>query len=108
MYIHLIESNLFLEQKKGYIKNLFDTIDQLLLDKAIIENCRKKAINLNMSLLNYQKAYDGVPQSWLKMCLQMYGVPTNMKNFITDAITNWRTKNQLKHEKEEITLKDIS
>merc|ERR1719452_293298 len=107
LYDHLSDNDLLSEQQKGCIKDCFGTKDQLLLNKAILENCRKRATNLSMAWLNYQKAYDSVPYSWIQKCLQHYGVSKNITSFIADSMTKWKTKLCLKHEKGEIIIRDV-
>ena len=88
LYAHLSTNNLLSEQQKGCIKDTLGTKDQLLLNKAILENCRKRATNLSMAWLDYQKAYDSVPHSWIIKCLKMYGISPNIAKFIADTMNN--------------------
>ena len=39
------------------------TKDQLLIDKKILRDCRKRYANLGMAWIDYNKAYDMAPQS---------------------------------------------
>ena len=107
LYAHLDVNNLLSPQQKGCIRDSLGTKDQLLLNKAVLENCRKRATNLSMAWLDYQKAYDSVPHSWIRKCLRMYGVSPNMENFISDTMTKWRTNLHLRHEKGEIVLRGV-
>ena len=107
LYDHLSDNDLLSEQQKGCIKDCLGTKDQLLLNKAILENCRKRATNLWMAWLDYQKAYDSVPHSWIRKCLQLYGVSTNIEMFIADTMTKWKTQLLLKHQNGEIVLRDV-
>ena len=108
LYAHLSTNNLLSEQQKGCIKDTLGTKDQLLLNKAILENCRKRATNLSMAWLDYQKAYDSVPHSWIKKCLKMYGISPNIEKFIADTMNNWATNLHLKHEAGEIIVRNVS
>lgn len=107
IYHHLSRNELLSEQQKGCIKNCQGTKDQLLLNKAILENCKNRATNMSMAWLDYQKAYDSVPHSWIKKCLKLYGISNNIKSFITDTMTKWKTKLRLRHENGEVTLNDV-
>ena len=107
LYNHLDTNDLLSVQQKGCIKDCLGTKDQLLLNKAVLENCRKRATNLSMAWLDYQKAYDSVPHSWIRKCLQLYGVSENIRNFISDTMTKWRTNTLLRHTYREIILRDI-
>ena len=107
LYAHLDTNNLLSPQQKGCIRDSLGTKDQLLLNKAVLENCRKRATNLSMAWLDYQKAYDSVPHSWIKKCLKMYGVSQNIENFISDTMTRWNTNLHLRHEKGEIVVRGV-
>ena len=107
LYTHLNTNNLLSEQQKGCIKDTLGTKDQLLLNKAILENCRKRATNLSMAWLDYQKAYDSVPHSWIRKCLQLYGISPHLESFISESMKKWTTNLQLKHENGEIVLRNV-
>ena len=44
-------------EQKGYKKKSRETNDQLLIDKTILPDCRKKHTNLGMAWIDYKKAY---------------------------------------------------
>ena len=46
------------EESKG-------TTDQLLIDKAILQNCKRTCKGLAMGWIDYKKAYDTVPHLWV-------------------------------------------
>ena len=107
LYDHLDQNSLLSEQQKGCIRNCLGTKDQLLLNKAAIENCRKRATNLSMAWLDYQKAYDSVPHSWIRKCLKIYKLSDNLCQFIIDSMKRWSTNLHLRHENGEIILRGI-
>ena len=43
------------------------TKDQLLIDKMFLADCKRKHKNLAMAWMDYKKAYDMVPHSWVIM-----------------------------------------
>ena len=43
-------------------ENSIGTKDQLLIDKMIIKNCKRRKTGIAMALVNYKKASDMVPQ----------------------------------------------
>ena len=56
--------NLLPEEQKDFRKNSRGTKDQLLIDKTILKDYRKRRTNLAMAWIDYQKtAYDCVPHS---------------------------------------------
>lgn len=50
-------------EQKGCRKGSRGTKDQLLIDKAILNNCRRRLANFSMAWIDYKKAYDMVPHS---------------------------------------------
>ena len=45
--------------------------DQLLVDKAVLEDCRLQSTD-------YKKAYDMVPHTCICECLELFGVAENV------------------------------
>ena len=60
-YHHLKNKNLLLEEHKGGRHSSRDTKDQLLIDNDVIRNCNRRKTNLNMTWVDFRKAYDMVP-----------------------------------------------
>ena len=61
LYHHLERNGLPTDEQKGCRKGSRGTKDQLLVDKAILKNCRRRLTNLSMAW----KAYDMLPHSWV-------------------------------------------
>ena len=49
---------------------------------------RKK--NLAVAWIDYKKAYDMVPHSWIVECLGMVGVSEQIKHFLSESMKAWR------------------
>ena len=56
-------------------------LNQLLIDKMITSDARKHKKNLSMSWIDYKKAYDMVPHSWLLEVVELLGVAENLIGF---------------------------
>ena len=65
LYQHLERNGLLTDERKGYRKGSRGAKDQLLVDKAILKNCRRRLTNLSMAWIDYKKAYDMVQHSWI-------------------------------------------
>ena len=61
LYKHLEEENLLPDEQKGCRRNSRGTKDQLLIDKMVIRNCKRRKSGLGMAWLEYKKAYDMIP-----------------------------------------------
>ena len=45
-----------------------------------------------MAWIDYKKAYDMLPQSWILHCLKMYKISHEVMNFIEQTMKTWRVK----------------
>ena len=45
-----------------------------------------------MAWVDYKKAYDMVPHSWIVECLKMAQVPQNVTSFLQRSMRNWKTE----------------
>ena len=79
MYTDLEKENLLPNEQKGCKRNSRGTKDQLLIDKTVLKDCRKRNTNLAMAWIDYKKAYDLVPHSWIKECLELMGIAGNVR-----------------------------
>merc|ERR1711911_225066 len=91
MYQHLEEKELLPDEQKGCRKNSRGTKDQLLIDKMILKDA-KKGKNLAMAWIDYKKAYDMVPHSWILEAMNMFKVAGNVAELLRCSMDNWRTQ----------------
>lgn len=47
---------------------------------------------MGMAWIDYRKAYDMVPHSWIHECIEMFGIAKNVERFLKDSMTRWRTE----------------
>ena len=78
------------EEQKGYRRNSRDTKNQLLTDKAVMKNCRRRKVELNMVWIYFRKAYDMVPHSWIKKSMEMCGVADNISYLLPKRVESWQ------------------
>ena len=90
MYCFMENENLLPEEQKGCRRKSRGTKDQLLVDKAILKDCRKRRTNLAMAWIDYRKAYGFVPHSWIIECLDMLGIADNVRSFLERSMKKWK------------------
>ena len=88
---HLEEFHLIGHEQKGCRVKTRGTKDHLLRDKVILKDSKARKTNLTMAWIDYQKAYDYVPHSWIQKTLQMLGIADNTKNLLTQTMKTWET-----------------
>jgi hypothetical protein len=89
---HLTSKGLIPREQKGCTANCRGTKDQLLTDKAVVKNCKRRKTNLEMVWIDYKKAYDRVPHSWLVECMDIYKVHPTVKQFLKNEMQKWTTE----------------
>ena len=94
-HTHITKNNILPEEQRGCIRNSYGCKDQLLINKMVIEDCKKKRKNLSMSWIDYRKAYDSVPHSWILKTLQMYRFNDKLIKFMETSMSNWNTTMKL-------------
>ena len=82
--------NLLPEEQKGCRRKSRGMKDQLLIDKTILKDCRKRRKNLAMAWIDYRKSYNFVPHSWILECLDMLGIADNVRSFLEKSMKKWK------------------
>ena len=79
-------------EQKGCRKKSRGAKDQLLIDRMILCDCRKRHANLGMAWIDYKKAYDMVLHSWILESLELVQVSDNFLKFVKRSMANWQTE----------------
>ena len=92
IYRHLDENQLLSVEQKGGRKGSRGTKDQLLIDKMVIKNCKRRLTGLGAAWVDYKKAYDMVPHSWIGNTLEMFGIADSVSNLVKESTQKWNTE----------------
>ena len=98
LYNHLEKESIMTPQQRGGNKDCYGCKDQLMIKNVILENCKKKKKNLSTAWIDYKKAFDSVPHSWILSCLRMYRINPELTTFIEASMRQWKTSMVLVHE----------
>jgi len=100
---HHIDSNsLIPPEQKGCTSNTYGTIDQLSINKTIMEEAVKGMRNISTAWIDYRKAYDSIPHDWLIETLRIHKFDETLVKFFETTINNWKTSLQLSTANEEM------
>ena len=61
VYDPLNQQNLLPQKEKGFRPRTRGRKDQLLIDKTVVRNSRRRKTNLNLAWIDFRKTYDMVP-----------------------------------------------
>ena len=92
MQAYLETNGLIPREQKGNRKKSRGTKDQLLIDKMILRNCKRRKTNLHVAWIDYKKAFDSLPHSWIQKCLEMLGISGSIRQFLAQAMKSWNTE----------------
>jgi len=94
MQKYMDDENLMPKEQKGYCSGSKGCKDQLLISKTILQECkcRKKKC---MAWIDYQKAFDRVPHSWIIKSLELNGINNKVTSFTKKVMIYWRTRTRL-------------
>ena len=107
IYNHVTENGMLEKQQKGCIRKTLGTKDQLLINKAITENSKKRQTNLSMAWIDYKKAYDSIPHSWIKKVISMYKIAPNIIKFLEESMKQWSINLHLYHGSGSVDINSI-
>ena len=107
IYQHLEVGGYLEEEQKGCIKDRMGTKDQLLINKTVLEDCKKRERNLSMAWIDYKKAFDSVPHTWISRCLELYKISDNLRNFLKTQMSKWETDITLNHNNGQISIPGV-
>ena len=66
--------------------------DQLLIGKTVLNDCKKRHTNLGRAWIDYKKAYDMIPHSWILESLEPASVAKNVVEFISRSMKGWNVE----------------
>ena len=91
VYDHLCQNDMIPWEQKGCARLSRGTKDQLVIDKSVMKDCKNRKKNLVMGWIDYKKAYDMVPHSWIRSVLEILRISNNVSRFIEGSMDKWKT-----------------
>ena len=73
----------------------------------ILENSHSKHKNLSTAWVDYKKAFDSVPHSWILKTLELFKISPILINFIKSSMTKWNTDLLLNHKNGIISIDSL-
>ncbi|KAL0867793.1 hypothetical protein ABMA27_008500 [Loxostege sticticalis] len=105
--VHLEAHKIIAEEQKGCRRNHMGCKEQLIIDSTILKHASSRSRNLSIGYIDYKKAFDSVPHSWLIKVLKLYKINPSIISFLQDAMANWTTTLNLTTESTRIITPEI-
>ena len=91
MYAHFERRNLLPDEQRGCKKRARGSKDQLLIDRMVLKNCKKRQVGLATGWIDYKKGHEMVPHSWITECMEMFDVVGKMQRFMSKRMDSWQS-----------------
>ncbi|KAI5738427.1 hypothetical protein M8J77_006974 [Diaphorina citri] len=88
---HLDHNAIIAEEQKGCRKNSRGCKDQLIMDEIITGQIREKNRNAAISWIDYKKAFDSIPHTWLLKVLDLYKIHPRIRKALQACMATWKT-----------------
>jgi hypothetical protein len=85
------DEKLIPKEQKGCCIRTKGCKDQLLISKAILQECKCRKKNLSMARTDYQKVFDRMPHSWIIKPLELIAFNNKVISFTKKFMPHWRT-----------------
>ena len=98
-YSFLEQKELLPREQKGCRNGSCGYKDLLLINRMNIENFHKKKRNLSIAWIDYRKAFDSLPHSWMLKVVDIYKVSLVTIDVFRSSVKLWNTNLFLNHAK---------
>jgi Reverse transcriptase (RNA-dependent DNA polymerase) len=92
MTAHLEGNRLLAPEQNGCRRGAQGCKELLVVDSAVVNQARKKKRNISVAWIDYKKAFDSVPHSWLLEVLRLYRVNSQIIALLKHCMATWRTR----------------
>ena len=89
---HAERNNVWDRSQLGTCSGVLRTVDQLLIDAAIMDEMRNQQRNLAVAFYDYQKAYDMVRHDWMIRVYRWMGIQEKVVKVLIKLMKRWKTR----------------
>ena len=104
---HCTQNKIITEEQAAGKRGSWGTTDQLLINKMIYDQVTSDQRSLAVDWLDYKKAFDSVPHSWILESLCLAKIPAKIINAISNLMTKWKTRLTLRGEMTSIETEEL-
>ena len=105
---HIENNNIIAEEQKGCRRGHMGCREQLIIDSTITKHALSKNRNLHCTYIDYKKAFDSIPHSWLLHILNIYKINPKIINFLRNVMSQWKTTLHLHSPNNNISTREIA
>ncbi|CAB3227168.1 unnamed protein product [Arctia plantaginis] len=88
---HITNNSIISHSQNGCRGGARGTKELLIIDMTINQQVRRNRKDLSTCWIDYKKAYDSVPHTWLLRVMELYKIDTTLCTFMETCMRQWRT-----------------
>ena len=88
---HTMENEIWDEGQLGAVEGVLGTVDQLIIDRCIMEKLKQYHKNHAAALCYYKRVYDEVHYDWM-LIVRWIGIPDEVIKLISSLMELWKTR----------------
>ena len=108
MQEHAARNDIWDRSQLGTCSGALGTVDQLIINRAIMDAVKGQQRNLAVAFYDYQKAYDMVWLDWIIRDYQWMGVPEKVIEVVKELMKRWKTKLEVTENRKKIVSRLIN
>ena len=97
---HAMVNGIWDEGQLGAVEGVLGTVDQLIIDRCIMEEVKLYHRNLAVAFYDYKKAYDKVHHDWMLRVYQWIGIPQEVIKLLSRLMHLWKTRLEISNKGE--------
>ena len=99
---HINANKIIPNEQKGNASNTYGTIEQLIINKMVMDNVKLKQRNISTAWIDYKKVFDFVPHEWIMEILRIHKFDPISTKFLRKTMNKWKTSLHLDHQDDQI------
>ena len=104
---HALVNEIWDEGQLGAVEGVLGMVDQLIINRCVMEEVKQHHRNLAVVFYDYKKAYDKVHNDWMIRVYDWIGIPRNVIRLIVDLMGEWKTRLEICNGSEKMTSRWI-
>lgn len=104
---HIDKYNVLCKEQHGCRRHAKGCKEALIIDSIIASQAKTRNRNISIAWIDYRKAYDSVPHSWLKSILEIYKIDTKLRIMLENLMATWKTQLHYQSRQIEIQTSEI-
>ena len=91
------------QRQLAAVEGVLGTVDQLTIDKCIMEEINQYHRNLAVAFYDYKKADDKVHRHLMQCVYEWTGIPKNVTELIYQLMSKWKARLEMWNKGEKVT-----